>query len=94
MAAGRTSDGRATAPTETRAAGRSADGGDRPSAGGPRRASDYELPLVHMRVPKPLGEAALWVGIAGAVVVGAVELPVAALVAAGVVVARHGDGGR
>lgn len=92
MAAGRTSDGRATAPTG--ADGGAAGSGDLPPAGGSRRASDYELPLVHMRVPNRLGDAALWVGIAGAVAVGAVELPVAALVAAGVVVARHGDGGR
>jgi hypothetical protein len=51
--------------------------------------TDYELPLVHIKVPQRVGNAAFWLGMAGAVVAGAVELPVAALVAAGVVIVRH-----
>lgn len=54
-----------------------------------RLGADYEVPLVHVRVPRRLGEAAFWVGVVGAVAAGAVELPVAGLVAAGVIVARH-----
>jgi hypothetical protein len=51
--------------------------------------TDYEVPVVHLRVPQRLGDAAFWVGAVGAVAAGAVEFPVAALVAAGVVVMRH-----
>ena len=54
-----------------------------------RSRTDYEVPLVHMRVPQRVGNTAFWLGVAGAVAAGAVELPVAALVAAGVVVMRH-----
>jgi hypothetical protein len=52
-------------------------------------STDYQVPVVHVRVPQRLGDAVFWVGVAGAVAAGAVELPVAALVAAGVVVMRH-----
>jgi len=51
--------------------------------------NDYELPLVHVRVSQRVGNTAFWLGAAGAVAAGAVDLPVAALVAAGVVVVRH-----
>jgi hypothetical protein len=54
-----------------------------------RIANDYVIPVVHVRVPQRFGDAAFWVGVAGVVAAGAVELPVAALVAAGVVVMRH-----
>ena len=54
-----------------------------------RNGNDYQLPVVHVRVPQRVGDAAFWMGVAGAVAAGAVELPVAALVAAGVVVVRH-----
>jgi hypothetical protein len=50
---------------------------------------DYQLPVVGVRVPKRVGDAAFWIGAAGAVVGGLVELPVAALVVAGVAVSRH-----
>jgi hypothetical protein len=54
-----------------------------------RSRTDYEVPLVHLRVPQQVGNTAFWLGVAGVVAAGAVELPVAALVAAGVVVMRH-----
>jgi len=54
-----------------------------------RHKTDYELPLVHVRIPERVGNAAFWLGVGGAVAGGAVELPVAALVAAGVLVLRH-----
>ncbi|HWG72797.1 MAG TPA: hypothetical protein VG184_01950 [Acidimicrobiales bacterium] len=44
---------------------------------------------MHLRVPQQVGNTAFWLGVAGVVAAGAVELPVAALVAAGVVVMRH-----
>jgi hypothetical protein len=52
-------------------------------------SSDYQLPIVGLRVPKRVGDAAFWVGATGAVIGGLVELPVAALVVAGVAVSRH-----
>jgi hypothetical protein len=56
--------------------------------------TDYEVPFVHVRVPERVGNTAFWLGVAGAVVAGAVDLPVAAVVAAGVVVVRHRSGTR
>ena len=53
----------------------------------------YEVPIVHARVPQRVGNAAFWLGLVGVVAAGAVELPLAALVGAGVVVARHGRRG-
>ncbi|MDQ2728697.1 MAG: hypothetical protein M3Y91_12745 [Actinomycetota bacterium] len=52
-------------------------------------STDYEVPLVHVRVPQRVGNTTFWLGLTGAVIAGAVELPLAAAVAAGVVVARH-----
>lgn len=54
-----------------------------------RDRTDYEVPWVHVRVPQRVGNTAFWLGLTGAVVGGAVELPLAAAVAAGVAVARH-----
>jgi hypothetical protein len=60
---------------------------------GPSGSSDrsaYQLPVVGLRVPYRVGNTAFWAGLAGAVVIGAVELPLAGLLGAGVVVARRG----
>lgn len=54
----------------------------------PRR-SDYQVPVLHVRVPQRVGNTAFWLGLTGAVVAGAVELPLAAAIAGGVVVVRH-----
>lgn len=53
------------------------------------RRPDYDVPLVHVRVPQRVGNTAFWLALTGAVVGGTVELPLAALIVAGVVVARH-----
>jgi hypothetical protein len=52
-------------------------------------SSDYVLPVVHVHVPDALMNAGFWGGLAGAVVLGAVDLPLGVLVGAAVVVARH-----
>jgi uncharacterized phage infection (PIP) family protein YhgE len=49
----------------------------------------YELPVVHARIPAPLVNAGFWAGLAGSAALGVVEPPLALLVGAGVVVARH-----
>jgi hypothetical protein len=56
--------------------------------------TDYEIPLVHLKVSERVGNTAFWLGVTGAVVAGAVDLPVAALIAAGVVLVRHQSGAR
>ncbi len=53
------------------------------------RSRDYEMPLVHVRVPQRVGNTTFWLGLTGAVIGGVVELPLAAAIATGVVVARH-----
>jgi hypothetical protein len=55
----------------------------------PSVSQSYELPIIHARVPESVGNLAFWAGLAGVVVAGAVDLPLAALIGAGVVVARH-----
>jgi hypothetical protein len=53
-------------------------------------ASDgYVVPLVHTRIPPRLLEAGFWGGLAGATILGAVDAPLALLVGAGVIIARH-----
>lgn len=52
-------------------------------------SSDYDVPVVHVRVPERVGNSAFWLGLAGAVAVGVVEAPLAVLIAAGVVIVRH-----
>jgi hypothetical protein len=59
-----------------------------------KRRSDYDLPLLHVRVPERVGNTAFWLGLVGTVAVGAVEAPVAVLVGAGVAIVRHRAGRR
>ncbi len=49
----------------------------------------YELPIVHTHVPARAVEVGFWGGPAGATLLGAIDPPLALLVGAGVVVARH-----
>lgn len=49
----------------------------------------YVLPVVHTQVPGRLVNVGFWGGLTGAVLIGAVDLPLGVLVGAGVVVARH-----
>ncbi|MGZ4681470.1 MAG: hypothetical protein ACXWBN_00405 [Acidimicrobiales bacterium] len=52
----------------------------------------YVLPITHVKVPRALVNIGFWGGLAAAAVVGAVELPVAVAIGAGVLVARHATG--
>jgi hypothetical protein len=56
------------------------------SAGG---GNQYQLPFVGVRVPAQLVDVGFWGGLTGAAVLGAIDPPLAILVGAGVVVARH-----
>ena len=49
----------------------------------------YLLPLVHVHVPARAVEWGFWGGLAGATMLGAVDPPLALLVGAGVIIARH-----
>lgn len=49
----------------------------------------YELPVIHAHVPAAVMEVGFWGSLAGAAVLGAIDPPLALLVGAGVVVARH-----
>jgi hypothetical protein len=50
---------------------------------------DYKVPFVGVTVPAPLVETGFWGGLLGAAALGALDPPLALLVGAGVVVARH-----
>jgi hypothetical protein len=74
MSPTRTSASRSASPPVTRTA---ADG------------RDYKVPLVGVTVPARLVETGFWGGLLGAAALGALDPPLALLVGAGVVVARH-----
>ena len=50
---------------------------------------EYQLPIVGVHVPAKIVNVGFWGGLAGAAVLGAIDPPLAVLVGAGVVVARH-----
>jgi hypothetical protein len=52
-------------------------------------ADNYQLPIVGVHVPARIIDAGFWGGLAGAAALGAIDPPLAILVGAGVVVARH-----
>ena len=52
----------------------------------------YVVPFVHTRIPAPLVQLGFWGGLAGTVAFGVIDFPLAALLGAGVVVARHRRG--
>jgi hypothetical protein len=85
-------DAAATARTESPPAATSSVGANSLAAstrGGSGAAEgDYLTPIVPLRLPAAPVNAAFWLGLAGAALVGAVDLPVAALLGAGVLVAR------
>jgi len=47
------------------------------------------VPIVHVSLPESAVTAGFWAALGTAAVVGIVDLPLAALIGAGVVVARH-----
>ncbi len=49
----------------------------------------YVVPLLHSRLPARAVELGFWGGLAGAALVGAIDLPLALAVGVGVVIARH-----
>ncbi len=49
----------------------------------------FVIPIVHINVPEAVVNIGFWGALAGAAALGAVELPLAALIGAGVLVARH-----
>ncbi len=74
-------------PTGPRAAGRSSQSPAPPA----ERASDgrFVVPLVHVRLSEPVVNLGFYGGLAAAVALGAVDLPVGVLVGVGVAIARH-----
>ena len=64
----------------------------KPKASTNGAASDsYVLPVVGVHIPGNVVNIAFWGGLAGAVALGAVDPPLAILVGAGVLIARHGS---
>ena len=49
----------------------------------------YVMPIVHITLPENAVNAGFWAVLVGAVALGAVDLPLATLIGAGVLVARH-----
>jgi hypothetical protein len=49
----------------------------------------YVVPLLHVRFPDSVVDGGFWVALAGATLVGSIDPPLAALIGAGVLVARH-----
>lgn len=49
----------------------------------------YVLPLLHTRLPESAVEMGFWGGLVAAAVFGALDPPLALIVGAGVVIARH-----
>jgi hypothetical protein len=52
-------------------------------------ATSDVLPLVHTHVPASVVNTGFWAGLAGSALLGVVDPPLAVLVGAGVLVARH-----
>lgn len=63
--------------------------GRRPTAKAGAVPEGYVVPLLHTRLPERVVDFGFWGGLLGAVALGAVDLPLAALVGIGVLVARH-----
>lgn len=74
-------------PTRSSTRSTAASGGASSTAADP---SGYEIPLVGIKVPPGLVETGFWGGLLAAAALGALDPPLALLVGAGVVVARHG----
>lgn len=62
------------------------EGGDEEADG------SYVMPIVHTRLPETVVDAGFWVGLVGSAALGVIDPPLALLVGAGVLVARHRSG--
>jgi len=51
--------------------------------------SVYVMPMVHVTLPESAVNVGFWAVLVGAAALGAIDLPLAALIGAGVVIARH-----
>jgi hypothetical protein len=60
------------------------------STNGASRPGAYVVPVVHVHLPQRAVDAGFWGALAGAAVFGVVDPPLAALIGAAVLVARHG----
>ena len=49
----------------------------------------YVMPIVHVTLPENAVNAGFWAVLLGAAALGAIDLPLAALIGAGVLIARH-----
>jgi len=49
----------------------------------------YVMPIVHVTLPENAVNAGFWTVLVGAAALGAIDLPLAALIGAGVLIARH-----
>ncbi|HXX88712.1 MAG TPA: hypothetical protein VEI83_00650 [Acidimicrobiales bacterium] len=61
----------------------------KPTGHGANGRGDYVVPVVHVHVPERVVDAGFWGVLVGSVALGAVDLPLAVLLGAGVVIARH-----
>ena len=70
---------------------RAAESSSRSPAPPPEPVSDggFVVPLVHVRLSEPAVNLGFYGGLAAAVALGAVDLPVGVLVGVGVAIARH-----
>lgn len=75
---------RATEPQGAPPGGSAGDGRAR------RTQTGFVVPVWHVRIPEAAVTVAFWGALAGAAAIGAVDPPIAALIGAGVIVARHG----
>jgi hypothetical protein len=66
---------------------------DNGAAGAPAQSTevgkDYVLPLVHLHIPEPAVNAGFWGALLATAALGVVDLPLVALIGAGMIVARH-----
>jgi hypothetical protein len=80
-------------PTDTKTAppapAETTPGLDAARSGDHNGADAYVLPVVHVRMPETWVTGGFWGVLAGATLLGAVDPPLAVLIGAGVVVARH-----
>ena len=49
----------------------------------------YVMPIVHVTLPETAVDAGFWAVLVGTTVLGAVDLPLAALIGVGVLIAKH-----